>query len=97
MHLRTCAWETSSFQNIPLSSPIRCRRIDADYLDPCPILIGNEGAGLSLKARRLADEQVIIPSGVESLNAAVAGSILMYEVMSQRVLRQWARKQGLRL
>ncbi len=69
---------------------------DTDFLEPCAILIGNEGAGLSIEARRLADEQVCIPCGVESLNAAVAGSVLMYEVMRQRPLRAWARRQGLR-
>ena len=69
---------------------------DTDFLEPCAILIGNEAAGLSQEARRLADEQVQIPCSVESLNAAVAGSVLMYEVMRQRILRQWARQQGLR-
>jgi TrmH family RNA methyltransferase len=70
---------------------------DTDFLQPCAILIGNEGAGLSEKALSLADEQVNIPgSGSESLNAAVAGSILMYESMRQATLRIWAHKQGLR-
>jgi RNA methyltransferase, TrmH family len=69
---------------------------DADFVQPCAILIGNEGAGLSEKALSLADERVQIPGSVESLNAGVAGSILMYEEMRQRVLRLWAHKQGLR-
>jgi TrmH family RNA methyltransferase len=69
---------------------------DTDFVQPCAILIGNEGAGLSQKARSLADEQVMIPCNVESLNAAVAGSVLMYAMMSQTTLRLWARKQGLR-
>ncbi|HEY4010740.1 MAG TPA: RNA methyltransferase, partial [Acidobacteriaceae bacterium] len=69
---------------------------DTDFVQPWAIMIGNEGAGLSLKARQLADEQVLIPCGVESLNAAVAGSVLMYEAMRQIPLRIWAKKQGLR-
>ena len=69
---------------------------DTDFVEPCAIFIGNEGAGLSQQARRFADEQVSIPCSAESLNAAVAGSILMYEQMRQRTLRLWARKQGLR-
>ena len=69
---------------------------DTDFAEPCAIMIGNEGAGLTLEARMLADEEVMIPCGVESLNAAVAGSVLMYEVMRQRTLRAWARRQGLR-
>ena len=70
--------------------------LDADFVEPCAILIGNEGAGLSSAARALCDEQVRIPCAVESLNAAVAGSVLMYEVTRQRPLRAWAREKGLR-
>jgi RNA methyltransferase, TrmH family len=69
---------------------------DTDFVQPCAILIGNEGAGLSREARALADEQVMIPCNWESLNAAVAGSVLMYEVSRQIKLRFWAKKQGLR-
>jgi TrmH family RNA methyltransferase len=69
---------------------------DTDFVEPCAIMIGNEGAGLSAAARSLADEQVSIPHNYESLNAAVAGSILMYEVTRQITLRLWARRQGLR-
>ncbi len=69
---------------------------DTDFLEPCAILIGNEGAGLTQLARGLADEQVQITVTVESLNAAVAGAVLMYEVMRQRTLRVWAQGQGLR-
>lgn len=69
---------------------------DTDFVHPFAIMIGNEGAGLSQKARQLADEQVLIPCGVESLNAAVAGAVLMYEAMRQIPLRTWAKKQGLR-
>ena len=72
------------------------RSQDTDFLQPCAILIGNEGAGLSSAARAFADEQVQIPCNAESLNAAVAGSVLMYEAMRQTTLRSWAREQGLR-
>ena len=48
------------------------------------LLIGNEGAGLSAQALRLAHHRVCIPVAVESLNAAVAGSTLLYEAMRQR-------------
>ena len=69
---------------------------DTDFLEPCAILIGNEGAGLTQHARALADEQVQIPVMVESLNAAVAGAVLLYEAMRQKTLRVWAQQQGLR-
>lgn len=44
------------------------------------LLVGNEGAGLSQEALALCDARVLIPmeNGVESLNAAVAASVLMY-------------------
>lgn len=69
---------------------------DADFVQQCAIVVGNEGEGLSEEAIAGADEQVSIPSHVESLNVGVAGSILMYESMRQVTLRLWARKQGLR-
>lgn len=69
---------------------------DTDFVERCAIMIGNEGAGLSVEARSLADEQVLIPCSVESLNAAVAGSVLMYEAMRQMPLRRWAQQRGLR-
>ena len=69
---------------------------DADFVQPCAILVGNEGRGLSEEALALADERVQIPCSVESLNAAVAGSVLLYEAMRQIPLRSWAYKQGLR-
>jgi TrmH family RNA methyltransferase len=58
----------------------------ADYQVSCGILIGNEGNGLSEKALALADFKVHIPmeGQVESLNAAVATAILLYEAKRQR-------------
>lgn len=54
------------------------------------LLIGNEGAGLSPAALALAHYCVRIPCAVESLNAAVAGSTLLYEVLRQRAASQAA-------
>ena len=49
-------------------------------------MIGNEGAGLGAELLSLADARVSIPmpGRVESLNAAVAGSLLLYEAARQR-------------
>jgi TrmH family RNA methyltransferase len=55
----------------------------ANVQPPCVWMIGNEGAGLSAEALAIADELVTIPVLVESLNAAVAGSIVLYETMRQ--------------
>ena len=51
---------------------------------PCAVMIGNEGVGLSPEALAYADALVTIPCATESLNAAVAGSIILYEAMRQR-------------
>jgi len=53
---------------------------------PVSLVLGNEGAGLSPALEAAAHRRVAIPlSGeVESLNVAVAGSILLYEVTRER-------------
>ncbi len=58
----------------------------ADLTGPIAILIGNEGAGLSSELLERADRRIAIPTPgpVESLNAAVAASILLYEAARQR-------------
>lgn len=50
------------------------------------LLIGNEANGLSDEASRMADKLIKIPMAgkVESLNAAIAAAILMYEAARQR-------------
>lgn len=59
---------------------------EMNYRAPSAFLIGNEGNGLTEKTAALADTRVRIPmSGQsESLNAAVAASILFYEAKRQR-------------
>ena len=56
---------------------------DVDLRAPCAVMLGNEGTGLRGEALALADAAVWIPCATESLNAAVAGSVLMYECMRQ--------------
>ena len=55
---------------------------DIKYSDRSAILIGNEARGLSDEVADLADTYVLIPmqGKVESLNAAVAAALIMYEV-----------------
>lgn len=57
-----------------------------DYRGGTAILIGNEGNGLREEIVEIADRKVQIPmcGKVESLNAAIAASILMFEVYRQR-------------
>lgn len=59
---------------------------DHDYRGGTAFLIGNEGRGLREETAAAADERIRIPmeGKVESLNAAVASSILLYEAYRQR-------------
>ncbi len=59
---------------------------EADYRKGAAFLIGNEGNGLSDEMLRMADRQVKIPmqGQLESLNAAMAAGILMYEADRQK-------------
>lgn len=59
---------------------------EPDYSAPSAFLIGNEGNGLSDDIAGMADTYIRIPmqGQVESLNAAVSASLLMYECNRQR-------------
>jgi len=63
------------------------RAQDVDFRRACAVMIGNEGAGLGAEWLNSADERVTIPcpGPVESLNAAIAGSLLLYEASRQRM------------
>jgi TrmH family RNA methyltransferase len=62
---------------------------------PVALLIGNEGAGVPPNLAARADGAITIPcSGpVESLNAAVAASVLLYEASRQRASQNGASKR----
>lgn len=59
---------------------------EEDYLSSVGFLVGNEASGLSDEISALADAYIKIPmcGKVESLNAAVASSVLMFETARQR-------------
>jgi TrmH family RNA methyltransferase len=63
---------------------------ETDLACACALMIGNEGAGLADELLALADARITIPTPgrVESLNAAVAGSLLLYEAARQRAASQ---------
>ena len=69
---------TSSHKGTPLDQ--------ARLTGPAAIFIGSEGAGLPRTLMAQVDELVAIPhtAQVESLNAGVAGSIVLYEAARQR-------------
>jgi RNA methyltransferase, TrmH family len=70
-HVRLFA--TSSHRGTPLP--------EVSWALPLAIFIGNEGAGLSQELIRQMDEIIVIPQAarVESLNAGIAASIVLYE------------------
>lgn len=57
-----------------------------DLTSPCAFLIGNEGKGLKPELLAISETRITIPTPgpVESLNAGVAGSLLLYEAARQR-------------
>ena len=59
---------------------------EENYTGPSGFLIGNEANGLTEETAALADAWVRIPMAgkVESLNAAVAASVLLFETARQR-------------
>jgi RNA methyltransferase, TrmH family len=59
-----------------------------DWTQPTALIIGSEASGAGQQAHRLAYERIAIPiqSHTESLNAAVAAGVILFEVMRQRSL-----------
>ena len=62
----------------------------ADLPDPLALIVGSEGDGVSPLLRKNADLILSIPmvGNVESLNAATAGSIAVYELLRRQRLRE---------
>ena len=58
----------------------------AEFRAPLALIVGGEAQGAGVEALHLAHEKVHIPmpGGSESLNAAVATGILLFEVLRQR-------------
>jgi TrmH family RNA methyltransferase len=71
---------------------------DVDLRGACALMVGNEGAGIAEEWLALADARITIPTPgrVESLNAGVAGSLLLYEAARQRAGAGAAATNGAR-
>lgn len=63
---------------------------EVDWQQPGVLLVGGEADGASVAGRLRANTAIQIPmaNGVESLNAGVAGSIILFEAARQRRLKQ---------
>ena len=60
---------------------------DADFTQPCALVIGSEGKGLRRMVQKRCDALLHIPmqrEAIGSLNASVAAGIALYEVFRQR-------------
>ena len=59
---------------------------EVDYGTPVALVVGNEGKGIRHLVREHCDHIVKIPlyGHIDSLNASVAGALVMYEVAKQR-------------
>lgn len=95
--VRSASLEWSALHPLLKHIPRRCAAdaggetvyFEAELAGGCAILVGNEAVGLGARARALATASVRIPIvGVESLNAAVAGSLLLFEAVRQRSLER---------
>jgi 23S rRNA (guanosine2251-2'-O)-methyltransferase len=74
---------------IGLDGGAKTRFDQANLKGPIALVVGNEGKGISRLAREHCDLLINLPmrGHVGSLNAAVAGSIALYEIWRQR---EWA-------
>lgn len=81
--IKTPNW---NFQTVVASADANKNVWQFDFRIPTAIIIGSESTGPSQEAYQLANEMVKIPmpGSSESLNAAIAASIILFEVVRQR-------------
>ena len=60
---------------------------DVSFKEPCAIIMGSEGKGVSPSILKLADDKAKLPmyGSIGSLNVSVACGALLYEVVRQRL------------
>ena len=77
----------SGFKIVGTSDKSQMPYTDADYTGPVAIVLGSEDKGISPEIMKLCDTQVLIPEfgHINSLNVSVAGGIMIYEVVRQRL------------
>lgn len=77
----------SGFKVVGTSDKSELSYTHADYTGPVAIVLGAEDKGISPEIMKLCDTQVLIPEfgHINSLNVSVAGGIMIYEVVRQRL------------
>jgi TrmH family RNA methyltransferase len=79
-------WRSRGIRMVATSSHKGVLLPQAEFSQQTAVFIGNEGAGINKKLLGEMDELIMIPHSprVESLNAGVAASIVLYEAARQR-------------
>jgi TrmH family RNA methyltransferase len=79
-------WRASGLRLVATAPRGGASMYDVDFTGPTAILLGGEGGGLPHALTAAADARVSIPmhGAIESLNAAVAAALLLYEAQRQR-------------
>ncbi|GIP31092.1 RNA methyltransferase [Paenibacillus sp. J2TS4] len=82
--LRAAGEQGIQLLNTSLDAQESC--YETDFKQATWIIVGNEGAGVSDEVSRLANRNVLIPmrGRAESLNVAMATTVLLYEALRQR-------------
>lgn len=77
----------SGFCIVGTSDKNACNFTEIDYTIPVAIILGSEDLGISHELMKLCDKRAVIPEfgHINSLNVSVAGGIMMYEVVRQRI------------
>jgi TrmH family RNA methyltransferase len=75
------------FAGVPARAGVRSLA-QVDLTGRCGLVIGNEARGVGGELRSAALDVAIPTVGVESLNAAVAAGVMLYEARRQRALKQ---------
>jgi TrmH family RNA methyltransferase len=77
-----------AYAGVPFSGKNHVKSLpDADFTRKCAVIIGSEGRGVSESLHGGAIDLAIPTVGVESLNAAMAASVILYEARRQRSLK----------
>lgn len=79
--------KTNGFRVVGSSLNTNDNFFDIDLKDKVIIVVGNEGKGMSNEIEELCDKLVKIPmpGDAESLNVAIAASIMMFEIVRQNI------------
>ena len=79
--------KTSGYKVVGASEKSSVNYTKVDYIGPVALILGAEDKGISNDLLKLCDDFVSIPEfgNINSLNVSVAGGVMMYEVVRQRL------------